>query len=82
MPPAGKEYPPQAMATMKQAKMPVGETVDHKCGMKIDPAKSAAEGNTLDYHGTKYYFCSRLCKEEFAKRPEQYLAAGHQSGGQ
>jgi len=50
--------------------------------MKIDPAKSAAEGNTLDYHGTKYYFCSRLCKEEFAKRPEQYLAAGHQSGGQ
>jgi len=82
MPNAGKEAAPQAMATIKEAKMQVGESIDHKCGMKIDPAKSAAEGNTVDYHGTTYYFCSRSCKEEFAKRPDQYLAASHQHGGQ
>jgi YHS domain-containing protein len=82
MPPAGKENSPQSMAAIKQAKMPVGETVDRKCGMKIDQAKSVAEGNTVDYHGTTYYFCSRSCKDEFVKRPDQYLSAGHQSGGQ
>jgi membrane fusion protein, copper/silver efflux system len=81
MPPPAKNSP-HGMAKLKQAKMSVGEAVDHKCGMKIDPAKSVAEGNTLDFHGTTYYFCSRKCKDEFAKRPEQYLSAGHQAGGQ
>ena len=82
MPLPKKEAFPHGRAELKQAKMPVGETVDHKCGMKIDPAKSVAEGNTLDYHGKTYYFCSKACKDGFAKRPEQYLSASHQAGGQ
>jgi membrane fusion protein, copper/silver efflux system len=82
MPPPKKEGSSHGMAEMKQAKMSVGETVDHKCGMKIDRAKSVAEGNTLEYQGTTYYFCSRACKDGFAKRPEQYLSASHQAGGQ
>ncbi len=50
---------------------------DPKCGMKLDPAKSSASGNTLEYRGTTYYFCSKQCKEEFGKDPDHYLAARH-----
>ena len=60
------DAPAHEMPMMKQANMPVGSTVDHKCGMKIDSAKSIAEGNTLDYRGTTYYFCSRSCKDAFS----------------
>lgn len=69
-----------AMAGNATEKLPA-ETVDHKCGMKIDPSKSVAEGNTLDYQGTTYYFCSKSCKDGFAKHPEQYVSSGHQAGG-
>jgi len=71
-----------AMQGMEEAKTATGETVDHKCGMKIDRAKSVAEGNTLEYQGTTYYFCSKSCKDGFAKHPEQYVSSGHQTGGQ
>jgi YHS domain-containing protein len=77
-----KKDAPHAMAHMKNASMPVEDTIDRKCGMKIDRAESVANGNTLDYHGTTYYFCSKKCKDEFAKRPEQFLAVNHQTGGQ
>jgi YHS domain-containing protein len=50
---------------------------DPKCGMKLDPAKSIASGNTLEYRGTTYYFCSKECKETFRKDPDQYLATDH-----
>jgi Cu(I)/Ag(I) efflux system membrane fusion protein len=53
------------------------EVVDPKCGMKIDQAHAISEGNTFNYKGTTYYFCSRSCREEFAKHPEGYLSDHH-----
>ena len=74
--------PANSMSANKDASPPPGQAVDPACGMKIDPAKSVAEGNTLGYHGGTYYFCSKTCKDRFAKRPDDYLAARHQAGRQ
>ena len=45
---------------------------DPVCGMRVD-AKSAAA--TYEYQGKTYYFCSKGCKEDFAKQPEKYIDA-------
>ncbi|MGQ0525890.1 MAG: heavy metal translocating P-type ATPase [Betaproteobacteria bacterium] len=58
----GPAAPPAAEA--EQATDPV-------CGMKVDP--SAAAG-TLEHGGTKHYFCSRHCLEQFKAAPEKYLS--------
>lgn len=42
---------------------------DPSCGMSVDPAKAAASGNTLAYHGATYYFCSTKCKQAFQTNP-------------
>lgn len=42
---------------------------DPVCGMKVDVAKSTPQSA---HRGTKYYFCSAGCKEEFDKNPEKY----------
>jgi YHS domain-containing protein len=43
-----------------------GKTViDPNCGMPVDPAKAAASGYTLAYHGSTHYFCSEKCKEKY-----------------
>ena len=34
---------------------------------------------TSDYHGQRYYFCSKDCKVEFDENPEEY--AGQASSG-
>ena len=47
------------------------KAVDPVCGMTVTKAKAAA---TFDYKGTTYYFCSKGCKDAFAKEPEKYLA--------
>jgi Cu(I)/Ag(I) efflux system membrane fusion protein len=50
-----------------------GQVKDPACGMMIDAAKAASDGNTLNGDGAIYYFCSRRCKENFSKQPEHYL---------
>src|SRR5262249_58792285 len=40
---------------------------DPVCGMEVDPAQAAA---TLDVDGTRYYFCSTGCRDEFAARQQ------------
>lgn len=47
---------------------------DPACGMQIDAAKAAAEGNTVARDGVTYYFCSERCKHNFTQEPERYLA--------
>jgi len=46
-----------------------GTVKDPNCGMPVDPAKAAASGNTLAYHGATYYFCSSKCKQAFQGDP-------------
>ena len=53
-------------ATTKPAKDPM-------CGMPVDPSKAVAAGNTYDYHGTTYYFCSRQHKQAFQDNPARSL---------
>ena len=74
---------PPAAATAKPAAMPkhmaAARTVtDPSCGMKVDPAKAAASGNTLVFRGATYYFCSRECKEKFQSGAA--AAGGERSG--
>lgn len=44
---------------------------DPVCGMTVD--EKTAQW-VSEYKGTKYYFCSKPCKEKFDKDPEKYLA--------
>ena len=73
----GREMPEMKPVKASSSMESGSDTKDPRCGMKVDPAKSAAAGNTLDYHGTTYYFCSKDCKEKFGKEPDHYLALGH-----
>lgn len=62
--------PAPARITDRPASTPghlaVANTVkDPSCGMPVEPAKAAASGNTLAYHGSTYYFCSSKCKQAF-----------------
>jgi len=42
---------------------------DPSCGMRVDPTKAAASGNTFAYGGATYYFCSTRCKLAFQNDP-------------
>jgi Cu+-exporting ATPase len=44
--------------------------VDPVCGMTIDPASAAG---TLDYKGTRYFFCHTSCLDRFRAAPESFL---------
>lgn len=45
--------------------------VDSVCGMAV--TKETAAG-TYVYKGQTYYFCSKACKDNFARNPQKYLA--------
>jgi Cu(I)/Ag(I) efflux system membrane fusion protein len=57
----------EPVATAKTVKDPM-------CGLLVDPSKAAATGNTFDYHGTTYYFCSRQHKLAFQNNPPSSLS--------
>ena len=42
---------------------------DPVCGMKVDPAKAAS----VEYQGTKFYFCCQGCATKFQAEPAKYL---------
>lgn len=52
-----------------------GEHLDPVCGMTVQEGPGAL---TLDYQGTKYYFCSPGCRRAFEKDPEKFLREGPQ----
>ncbi|AEM38185.1 YHS domain-containing protein [Pyrolobus fumarii 1A] len=47
--------------------------IDPVCGMNVNPDKTPWK--TI-YRGKVYYFCSKLCLEEFKRDPEYYLRHG------
>jgi Cu(I)/Ag(I) efflux system membrane fusion protein len=46
---------------------------DPVCSMNVDEVKADAEGNTSEFGGRRYYFCSDGCKRKFDKDPESFL---------
>src|ERR1700712_3491507 len=46
------------------------QVIDPVCGMKVDPAKAAAN---VEYKGTSFYFCGKGCAVKFGADPEKYL---------
>lgn len=44
--------------------------VDPVCNMTVE--EDEAVGTSV-YNGTKYYFCSEICRERFESDPESYL---------
>jgi len=48
----------------------VSVAVDPVC--KMDIIEAQAKYTTV-HEGTKYYFCSAACKQEFEKRPAKYI---------
>jgi len=49
----------------------MGKAIDPVCGMKIKKKDAAA---TSEYKGKTIYFCNKMCKEDFDKEPEKYMA--------
>jgi YHS domain-containing protein len=43
---------------------------DPVCGMELRPGQ---EGASITYQGRTYHFCSRECRDLFAKNPAEYL---------
>ncbi len=46
---------------------------DPVCTMNIDEDRAKAAGNSREYKGTSYFFCSPECRDEFGKDPERYV---------
>lgn len=53
--------------------------VDPVCGMKL-PASHGRD--FVEYQGKTYHFCSTVCREQFEREPEKYLAAESTSGSE
>ena len=45
-------------------------STDPVCGMDVEQAAASATSN---YQGSRYFFCSQDCKEEFDENPSQYV---------
>ena len=43
---------------------------DPVCGMRVDEWRAL---HFVDYHKTRYAFCSRRCRERFVENPEKYV---------
>ena len=50
----------------------MAQVKDPVCGMMIDSNNAAGSS---DYQGTRYYFCSMDCKNEFDENPGDYASA-------
>ncbi len=56
---------------MSEAAMVSEAVLDPVCGMKVDPAKTAAR---VEHEGTSYFFCGKGCAAKFQADPEKFLA--------
>lgn len=50
----------------------MAQVKDPVCGMMIDSDNAAGSS---DYQGTRYFFCSTDCKEEFDEHPADYASS-------
>ena len=48
----------------------MGMAVDLVCGMEVDESMAKFFS---EYKGRKYYFCGKMCKEEFDDNPEKFI---------
>jgi membrane fusion protein, copper/silver efflux system len=55
---------------------------DLVCGMYVDEKKVKATGETSDYEGQTYFFCSDECKKHFEKNPQKYVGRDLRRGAQ
>jgi YHS domain-containing protein len=46
---------------------------DPVCGMRIDEDEAYAMDLTSDFGDRTYFFCSDVCKEEFDRKPQNYV---------
>ena len=44
--------------------------IDPVCKMQVDENKAAGKS---EYNGKTYYFCSKSCRDEFARNPGKFL---------
>ena len=53
--------------------------IDPVCGMDVDPATAM----TVEYDGTRYFFCEVVCAETFREEPQRWVEpeAGRQLQG-
>ncbi|MGZ3577720.1 MAG: YHS domain-containing protein [Syntrophales bacterium] len=52
-------------------------SVDPVCKSKLERKKAA---HSSEHKGEKVYFCSAECKEEFEKKPLEYMAENLRTG--
>lgn len=52
-------------------KLTYASNLDYTCNMDIS---KYGVSDTLTYKGKLYGFCSSLCKEDFMKKPDEFLA--------
>ena len=43
--------------------------IDPVCGMDVDPVTAI----TVEYGGTRYYFCEAVCAEVFREEPQRWV---------
>jgi Cu(I)/Ag(I) efflux system membrane fusion protein len=67
-----------ARPQLKSAALPASAK-DPSCGMDVKPAEAVAAGNTEQYRGETYYFCSSSCRNKFHKHPEHSMAMAAES---
>ena len=48
---------------------------DPVCGMYLDEDKARAAGNSREYQGKSYFFCSPECRDKFAKDPAKHASS-------
>lgn len=52
--------------------------VDPVCRMKLPTSRAR---DSVEYQGNTYHFCSTVCREQFEREPDKYLA-GAQAGSE
>jgi membrane fusion protein, copper/silver efflux system len=53
------------------------EARDPVCGMHLDAKKAHAGGQTQDFRGETYLFCSDRCRRKFQQDPDRYVSEAH-----
>lgn len=53
------------------------KATDPVCHMKVDKNKTSYSS---EYQGTKYFFCSQNCKNQFDLSPKDYVAENTAGG--
>ena len=46
---------------------------DVVCGKLVDERKAASEGQSFQYQGKSYFFCSEVCQQQFQQDPKHYV---------